>query len=375
MRRAINIFSDYELAHYRNISQQILDKEPLNQTANIILGQIDYCAMHYESALGYFQTAVDQSTVVVKKWYGKKKVVAKEGATLAEPSLWKALALFELYQDKPGGRQKKKLMIECESTLIQAYKSDKRNLTTLWMLFQLSLLNETGPKEQRQKLKFKASDYYHKIYSLDNYLGAVCWADLQYFLEQDLDKAAKALLELIHRHKGRVTAMLRLWHYFHNSVDKSKQQRAVDISESLFFSTQKDQKNVALKNIVGLMYAKSLFKTGDTEVCFRLLQSKFAQNPHLPLLLLYFAKFVIKSKERVGFGAAIGALQECLRSCIPERVPQIHYWLGRIYEEMGHVYHMMTHYSKAKVNTHLLSTKKIIKIRDIMERHASIIKL
>lgn len=42
---------------------------------------------------------------------------------------------------------------------------------------------------------------------------------------------------------------------------------------------------------------------------------------------------------------------------------------------MGHVYHMMTHYSKAKVNTHLLSTKKIIKIRDIMERHASIIKL
>ena len=105
------------------------------------------------------------------------------------------------------------------------------------MLFQLSLLNETGPKECRSKLKFKASDYYHKIYSLDNYLGAICWADLQYFLEQDLDKAAKALLELIHRHRGRVTAMLRLWHYFHNSVDKNKQQRAVDISESLFFAT------------------------------------------------------------------------------------------------------------------------------------------
>lgn len=69
------------------------------------------------------------------------------------------------------------------------------------------------------------------------------------------------------------------------------------------------------------MYAKSLFKTGDTEVCFRLLQSKFAQNPHLPLLLLYFAKFVVKSKERIGFGAAVGALEECLRSCIHERVP------------------------------------------------------
>lgn len=120
---------------------------------------------------------MNQSTVVVKKWYGKKKVIAKEGATLAEPSLWKALTLFEMYQDKRG-RQKKKLIGECESTLIQAYKSDKRNLTTLWMLFQLSLLNETAPKEERQKLKFKASDYYHKIYSLDNYLGAICWADL-----------------------------------------------------------------------------------------------------------------------------------------------------------------------------------------------------
>ncbi len=69
------------------------------------------------------------------------------------------------------------------------------------------------------------------------------------------------------------------------------------------------------------MYAKSLFKTGDTEVCFRLLQSKFAQMPHLPMLLLYFAKFVAKSNERIGFGSAIGALQECLRSCVPERFP------------------------------------------------------
>ena len=53
--------------------------------------------MHYDGALAYFSTAVDESTIVIKKWFGKKKVKAKEGATLAEPCLWKALTLFELY--------------------------------------------------------------------------------------------------------------------------------------------------------------------------------------------------------------------------------------------------------------------------------------
>lgn len=36
---------------------------------------------------------------------------------------------------------------------------------------------------------------------------------------------------------------------------------------------------------------------------------------------------------------------------------------------------MMTHYSKAKVSKHLLSPKKIEKIRQIMETHSNIIKL
>ncbi len=124
--------------------------------------------MNYEGALAYFQTALDQSTIIIKKWYGKKKVVPKEGALTTQPYLWSALTLFELYQDAPPRKQKKYLQ-DCETQLIQAYKGDKRNVTTLWMLFQLSLLNEASAN--KQKLKFKASDYYHKIYSIDNYLG------------------------------------------------------------------------------------------------------------------------------------------------------------------------------------------------------------
>ncbi len=41
--------------------------------------------------------------------------------------------------------------------------------------------------------------------------------------------------------------MLRLWYYFHHSSDKSKNLKAVDISESLFFSTQSDERNIELK--------------------------------------------------------------------------------------------------------------------------------
>ena len=36
---------------------------------------------------------------------------------------------------------------------------------------------------------------------------------------------------------------------------------------------------------------------------------------------------------------------------------------------------MMTHYSKAKVHSHLLSAKKQLKIRQVTEKHATIIKL
>ncbi len=49
--------------------------------------------------------------------------------------------------------------------------------------------------------------------------------------------------------------------------------------------------------------------------------------------------------------------------------------MGRIYEQMGHVYHMMNHYSKAKINTHLLSPRKIAKIKKVTESHSNLIKL
>ena len=77
--------------------------------------------MHYEGALAYFSTALEANTVIIKKWFSKKKKkVAGEGSS-AEGFLWSALTLFELYQDAPA-RKKKRHLLECENALIQAYK-------------------------------------------------------------------------------------------------------------------------------------------------------------------------------------------------------------------------------------------------------------
>ena len=53
--------------------------------------------MHYEGALAYFSTALEANTVIIKKWFSKKKKkVAGEGSS-AEGFLWSAFTLFELY--------------------------------------------------------------------------------------------------------------------------------------------------------------------------------------------------------------------------------------------------------------------------------------
>ena len=61
------------------------------------------------------------------------------------------------------------------------------------------------------------------------------------------------------------------------------------------------------------------------------------QYPEYTSLLYCYGKYIIKAKLSNYYGSAIGALEECLRSCIKERHGNIYYYLGLAYKhkEMG----------------------------------------
>ena len=106
------------------------------------MGQIAFCCMDYQTALHHFDVTIDSHMIVVKKFLQKKKKVERSNDRVeTAPYLWKGMTLLELYQDTTDLKQKKKYLYDCENSLISAYKTDKSNLNSLWMLFHLARLN------------------------------------------------------------------------------------------------------------------------------------------------------------------------------------------------------------------------------------------
>lgn len=75
--------------------------------------------------------------------------------------------------------------------------------------------------------------------------------------------------------------------------------------------------------MISLIYAKSFFCTFQYIQCFELLQQEFGKFPVYCVFLYYYGKYVAMSKEEGYYGSGIGALQECKRVCVPERMPYI----------------------------------------------------
>jgi hypothetical protein len=54
---------------------------------------------------------------------------------------------------------------------------------------------------------------------------------------------------------------------------------------------------------------------------FTLLQLEYSKAPHYTSLLYLYGKYAVLSNRMEFFGSAIGALEECSRSCLPHRHP------------------------------------------------------
>ena len=83
------------------------------------------------------------------------------------------------------------------------------------------------------------------------------------------------------------------------------------------------------------IYAKSLFKNAEYTKVFTLLQLEYSKAPHYTSLLYLYGKHVVMSSQKEFFGSGMGALDECLRSCLPSRHATVKFYQGIGHEQLG----------------------------------------
>lgn len=92
--------------------------------------------------------------------------------------------------------------------------------------------------------------------------------------------------------------------------------------------------------LITLVNVKSLFDIGLYRDCFEMLQSEYLRNSSYTSLLYLYGKYIIKANtlkdsgagaQRKFLGSGIGAMEECLKACIPEFHSRIRYYVGLAY--------------------------------------------
>ena len=92
--------------------------------------------------------------------------------------------------------------------------------------------------------------------------------------------------------------------------------------------------------LVALVNVKSLYENRQFEQCFQLLQSEYLDKSKYTCFLYLYGKFIIKAnsfanndceEQKRYLGSGIGALEECLNSCMPEYHSRINYYIGLAY--------------------------------------------
>lgn len=105
--------------------------------------------------------------------------------------------------------------------------------------------------------------------------------------------------------------------------------------------------------IVTLMNTRSLFDLSEYRLCFERLQYEFLKNSKYTCLLYLYGKYIIKANcreenmnqsspvtkyetkfEQIAYiGSGIGAMEECLKSALPEYQSRVNYYIGLAFNE------------------------------------------
>lgn len=191
------------------------------------------------------------------------------------------------------------------------------------------------------------------------------------------------LEEACHDNPKRLLANIKLWQ-FHRTMatfpgqEEESQDCAMEVAEKLsfLFDTENNEAgdrfsrvntNSARKKkvvnlidneesrlLVTLVNVRSLFDFRMYKDCFELLQYEFLKNSKYNGLLYLYGKYVIKANSKEGdnsqadgkkakeeqkyeqisyLGSGIGAMEECLKSSLPEFHSRANYYIGLAFNE------------------------------------------
>lgn len=100
--------------------------------------------------------------------------------------------------------------------------------------------------------------------------------------------------------------------------------------------------------------------------------------PTHTVLLYEYGRIVSESSELGFYGSGIGALEECLRSCVPERHPKICFYLGRFYSKKSNIFKTYKWYdicskARVKVSTIFFPPEMLVVIKEFFDENQNFI--
>jgi tetratricopeptide (TPR) repeat protein len=198
-----------------------------------------------------------------------------------------------------------------------------KSIEAYWALMELALKEILLAQEDIEAPQFYAC----KIKDLDSYYGYLAWAEIYFKQKNQWGKAVSVLKELIKKEPKRPEAYIRLWQWHYEQMEAF--EPAEEVIEQAYLRAT-DYEEVQYKILIYIMYAKTLFKRSKVSQAIEMLQQQYMEYPMYPIFLYHFGKMCAKHDSRYA-GAAIGALDECLRSCGPEQHGVIAFWLFKAY--------------------------------------------
>lgn len=300
-RKMRDLVPDIEFIKYREVCLQMISKIGNCSEAHFGLCTLYAYETSFDMALQHLQISLRQ---------------AENDHTF---NVWNAvLTVFRVNSRKKALQAKKLCYGKMQLDLI------KKNIISIEIYWGLLILSFTD--YLKQGLDIEMPEYYaSKLKKIDEYFGSLAWSKI--LLKKEPIKGEVLLKELIHIYPKKPEAYLSLWNYYYYTVKDYKS--ALEVAEKTFVCEVGKPGKYSV--IISLNYARSLFKNEKRRSCYELLQLEYTRHSLFTVILYHYGRFCVKGKDSFFLGSAIGALEECLKSCSENRHGQIYYWLAQAY--------------------------------------------
>lgn len=301
-RKMRDLVPDVEFLKYREVCLKMIQKIGNCEEAHFGLGMLYAYEANFDAALSHIKIAFEQSQ-------------------LSTFHSWVAvLTVFRVNSKKKALKAKN---ICYGKKYLELIRKATAGVEVYWALIVLSF---TGYLEIGVDIE-KAEHYAAKIKAIDDYFGLLAWSEILLRDEKSREKGEILIKELVRSYPYKPEAYVKLWNFYYYTVKNYKS--ALETAEKTFICEVGRSSEYSV--IISLNYARSLFKNSKLRSCLELLQLEYTKHSLFTVILYHYGRLCVKSKDSLFLGSAIGALEECLKTCSETRHGQIYYWLTFAY--------------------------------------------